>query len=147
MAPKQNEAVLTAVKETNDLIKELVGVLKPKDVPITPTVDAPSVNVHGTVDSKFPIPYEYREVVDTVLNRKFGIDIDYVGGAFNFSVLVPKEYSNAGEPHWQSYHEDRRTKNIDNALGTSGVRDWVTKIYDNLSPEIRSQITQDRAKL
>ncbi len=98
--------------------------------------------------SEFPIPYEYQELINTILNKKFRIEIKYPGdaAAFEFAVLVPQEYSNAGKPHWDTYHEDRRSKVILNAYGANGVREWVTQIYENFPPETKSRITYDRSQ-
>lgn len=96
-----------------------------------------------------PIPIEYRHTVDTILNNRFGIELEYLpdGAAFQFSVLVPEEYSNAAKPHWETYKEDRRSKVISNALGVNGVREWATLIYENLGMETKARITHDRALL
>lgn len=104
--------------------------------------------VQPTETPKYPIPVEFREAVDMILNKKFGIEIEYLNdsASFQFSLLVPREYSNAGESHWTSYKEDRRTRLIENALGVNGVRDWSSKVYENLPPEIKSKIFYDRTQ-
>lgn len=99
--------------------------------------------------SGIPIPYDFREAVESTLNKKFGIDIEYKQetAAFAFSILVPKEYSNAGEPHWQANGEDRRTRVIQNAMGVNGVREYAQLVYENFPQEIKSRIVFDRGTL
>ncbi len=99
--------------------------------------------------NQFPIPFEYRNAVDTILNKKFGLEISYPsdGVGFDFQVLVPKEYSNAGEPHWSTYGEDRRSKVIANAFGINGVREWLNLIYNNLPMETKNKVTFDRGQI
>jgi hypothetical protein len=83
------------------------------------------------------------------LNKKFDIQINYMPdtSAFELAVLVPQEYSNAGKPHWEMYHEDRRSKVIENALGITGVREWMTQIYENFGPETKSKIAFERTQI
>lgn len=145
--PKVNLSSLA--KEVRDLTKtvgdlaEIVSGLVEKN-PETPKVES---NAPVVSTSQFPIPVEYREIVNNTLNKKFGIEIGYeTPGTFMFSVLVPEEYSNAGKNHWETYREDRRSKVIENALGTNGVQQWTTLVYDNFNPEIKSKIVFDRAQ-
>lgn len=142
-----NNDILNAILGLTDAIKGITTRAEaprelPKAEPVTTGAVAPS-------QSKFPVPTEYREIVDFVLNKKFNIDISYQAdsAAFEFAVLVPEEYSNAGKPHWETYHEDRRSRVIGNALGVNGVREWVQKIYDNFGPEMKSRITFDRGQI
>ena len=126
----------------NKLPEAIATALKPVE---PPKEDKPQV----VMSNGFPIPFEYTEIVHTILNKKFGVDIKYQSeaAAFEFAILVPKEYSNAGEPHWQTYGEDRRSKVIQNAYGANGVREWVVHVYENFNPEVRSKITYDRAQI
>lgn len=140
--------VLSAI----DNLAETIGTsLKPKgpETSVQPVPTEPTQNVTAPTDFQFPIPVEYREAIDTILNKRFGIDVKYLGdtAAFEFSILVPKGYSNAGEKHWETYHEDRRSKIILNAFGSNGVREWATQVYQNFGPEIQSLIVHDRAEL
>lgn len=119
-------------------------------VPFTvQNVDIPPPTSQVTMSGGFPIPVEYREIVNDLLNKKFEIEIKYLAdsASFEFGILVPKEYSNSSESHWQTYKEDRRSKVIQNAYGANGVREWVLHVYDNLSQEIRSRVAYDRAQL
>lgn len=129
-------------------VNKLVEVLtKPKETPVEEPVTVSTAQV--SMSNGFPIPYEYSELVNTLLNSKFKVEINYIAdqAAFSFEILVPKEYSNASEAHWQTYKEDRRGKVIQNAYGANGVREWVLHVYENFSPEIQSMITYDRGQI
>lgn len=138
--------VLTKMTETLGRIEEKLNTHTPVQLAAAPAKAAAPVE---PVLSGVPIPLEYVEVVNTTLNRKFGIDIKYMSdtASFEFSILVPQIYSNAGKSHWETYHEDRRTRVVENALGVNGVRDWCTKVYDNFNPETKAAITAGRAEL
>lgn len=101
------------------------------------------------IEQGFPIPLEYTELVNTLLNKKFKVEIKYQpdAAAFEFAILVPKEYSNASPMHWETFKEDRRNKVIQNAYGANGVREYVLQVYDNFPTETKSMITYDRAQL
>lgn len=142
---KSLDAKFTLLSEQISTLTDIVHSLvkKPEAPKVEPEV-APQVSMAGG----FPIPVEYREIVDNNLNKKFGIDINYLSdtASFEFSVLVPKEYSNASPTHWETYHQDRRSRVIQNAYGANGVRDWVMLVYENFGPETKSRITFDRSQ-
>lgn len=156
-----NDEILAAVKGTTDAVMALVEVMKSKTVVSynadardashleTATVQAAPTPTGPVAKSTFPVPIEWKDIVENTLNKEFGIEIAPEGdtASFGFSILVPQKYSNAGKPHWETYHEDRRTRIIPHALGLNGVREWVTKIYENFDPETKSRITFDRAQL
>lgn len=99
-------------------------------------------------DDDRKVPYEWRELVNTLLNKNFGCEIEGADGvSFQFSVIVPKQYSNASPQHWETYKEDRRSQVIPAALGANGVREWVTKIYENFPEETKSAIVYDRGQV
>lgn len=140
------EDVKESIKALEEQVKILIENLKPKEVAPESVVSAPIVE--NPTNQQFPIPLEYREVIDLILNKKFGIEITYMGdvAAFDLSIMVPREYSNAGEPHWQTNRQDRRSKVIQNAYGSNGVREWAQKVYDNFSNETKAKITFDRGQ-
>lgn len=125
--------------ELNAEIEELKAQLASQIAP-------PVVGTAPSVETTTHIPRQYQEAVNTILNDKFKIEIDYPDDSptFAFSVLVPKEYSNAGEQHWVAYGEDRRTRVVNNADGVAGVKQWVQKVYDNFDNETKSRITIQR---
>lgn len=136
--------ILSSIKDSLEQInKKLdtpVKTVEPQQTEARPEV---------TISNGFPIPVEYQEIVDTLLNKKFKVDIGYLAdaAAFSFSILVPREYSNASQSHWDTYKEDKRTKVIQNAYGANGVREWVLHVYENFPPEIKSAITFDRGQI
>lgn len=140
-----NEDLMEAISKIGDRVTELE---KAKPVEVTVTAEK-SFSPQVTMSNGFPVPLEFQEIVNTTLNKKFQIEIDYIPeqAAFSFGVLVPREYSNASESHWNTYKEDRRSKVIQNAYGANGVREYVSQIYENFPPEIKSSITYDRAQI
>lgn len=91
------------------------------------------------------MPQEYRQIINERLSEKFKAEIKYRSDAnFELSIWVPREYSNAPKGHWDLNHEDKRFLVIQNAMGAIGVREWVDKIAENLGPDIRMRIENDR---
>ena len=153
--PATLDDVVATLNKLTDAIEKLVqpviigstvGTVTQSSGPVQalPTAEEPRRE-----DPKFPVPYEFNELKDTLLNKTFGIEIDYLPdqAAMNFSILVPKKYSNAGENHWITYKEDRRSKVISNALGANGVRQWCEQVYNNFNESTKSAITYDRSQL
>ena len=134
------------VKQITALQATVDKLLKAQEAP-PPPAPKPTPPPAVSIQSTLPVPPEYRELVNTILNSKFQIDIKPADGspAFDFALLVPREYSNAGKPHWDMYNEDRRTKVILSSLGLNGVRDYVTLVYNNFDNETKARITNDRA--
>lgn len=155
--------ILKALKDIKRSIKELVEIAK-KSAPTTLTViskpkkedkvepvailetKTPEVITTGT---NYPIPYEYREVVESVLNKEFRLEITPLSDkpAFQLSILVPKKYSNISPNQYDLMHEDRRSRVISFADGINGVRDWAQKVYDNLPQETKSMVVNAREQV
>lgn len=112
----------------------------------TPAPRNPAFIPPATASNGTHIPQEYVQMVHSILNQKFKIDIEFSPAlpAFDFIVQVPKEYSNAPQPHWDMYGCDKRNRMIMNALGSEGVREYLNLIYNNLSMEARARITAER---
>ena len=100
-------------------------------------------------DQNYPIPLEYKEIVNTVLNAKFGIDIapSKDKPEFLFTIIVPKEYSNMTEEDWKLKGADLRSKVVSYAEGINGVRSWCELVFKNLGAEIEEMVVSDRTKL
>ena len=122
-------------------IKESKEETKPEPTP-TP-LEEPSVQ---TQEQKFPIPQEYREIVDQTLNRHFGIEVKAFSDqpAFMFTIVVPKKYSNLTEEEYQMKGADLRSRVINFAEGANGVKLWADKVFNNFVPELKAQIISDR---
>lgn len=147
----EHSEVMSAISTLTDAVLSLVKKLdEPKVAPVVTTKVAPTPVISEVISTSehFPIPLEYTNLVETILNKKFKIEISYPssGVGFDFNILVPLEYSNAGEPHWNTYHEDRRSKIIQNAFGVNGVREYVTQVYENFPMETKNKITFDRGQ-
>lgn len=113
------------------------------------TYPEPIAKVEIQSISQYPVPMEYREIIDSVLNHKFGIKIDPMSDrpAFMLTIIVPPEYSNLSEAEKKMQVTDIRCKVIGYAEGSNGVRQYAELVAGNLGAEIRAQIIMDRAKL
>lgn len=147
--PKKVDPLVDILGKVVETLSRIEEKLDTRPTVATPATPLPAPVPTQAPLSGVPVPLEFVETVNTVLNRKFGIDIKYMAdsASFEFSVLVPQIYSNASKSHWDTYHEDRRSRVIENALGVNGVRDWCAKVYDNFNPEIKAAITAGRAEL
>lgn len=126
-----------------DVMKLLTKLVAQKEgKPIEEEWEAPTKD-------KYPVPFEYRQIIDTILNAKFGISITPMTDQpkFSLAISVPKEYSNMTEDEWDTKKIDLRSKVVSYAEGVNGVREWAERVYRNLGPEIQAKITADRVKL
>ena len=98
-------------------------------------------------DTSMYVPVEYRDIVDSVLNKFFGIKIEPKtdSPAFLFSIVVPDRYSNITPAYKEIYQEDIRPKVITFAEGTVAIRDWAEKVFNSFNPDFRAMIVMDRA--
>jgi hypothetical protein len=136
--PKEEKLTLKSVaSQVSELTKAVTALLQNK--PSAPAATTPAVQVEGEPD-KAVIPPSWRRVVDTVLGPEFGIDVRYPdeksNGLFLFTVIVPKEKSNAPKDHWEMYKSDRRTKNIAGNPSVGEIQKHCERIKANL---VRSQ--------
>lgn len=149
--PKQSELLETLNKNfvvlfekidslKDSLIKrEEIGVFKDNNVPKEPEKVEP-------LTPSYPIPLEYRQLVDHVLNRNFNIKVEPMNDApaFVFSIEVPDKYSNMTPSQKLMTKVDSRPKVISMAEGVNGVRQWAERVYKNFNPEIQAMIVADR---
>jgi len=143
--------------ETNALLSERLSSLEERserkeEIRVKTTEEISSKTPSETSEGSrlyFPIPFEYREVVDTVLNKHFDIEVTALSDrpAFEFAIIVPEKYSNMPPAQKAMYGADKRLKVISYAEGTNGVRDWAEKVLNNLNSDLRSMVVADRAKL
>ena len=93
-----------------------------------------------------PVPQEYQELVNTILNKNFRVRMEYRTDAplFEFAVIVPDKYSNMPLPQREIQKEDFRPKVISMAEGKNGVKEWCERVYKNFNTEIQSMIVADR---
>ena len=141
------EAINTLIEAINSL-KEKPYELKESEststtLPKKPTeTPAPPREVEMTQ----PVPMEYRMIVNEVLNKDFGIKMEYMKDRpeFMFTVIVPEKYSPLTSKEKELCSIDLRSKVITYANGVNGVRTWVELIYKNFNPEVQARITSDR---
>ena len=150
--PKQTE-VLQSLSDNMallvDEIKSLKDSLQPKqEVKPQEVFNGAQVNMAQTnvAVSTVPVPQEYRELVNMILNKSFGVRMEYRIDAplFEFSIIVPDKYSNMPLPQREVQKEDSRPKVITMAEGKNGVKEWCEKVYRNFNVEIQSMIVADR---
>lgn len=137
------------IKKIEEKIDKLVQLIEKSEKPEKKEKPISERKENVVQEASYPIPSEYREIVDTVLNEKFGIEISPLPDrpAFQFTVIVPEEYSNTTPEYRKMYGGDRRSRIISYAEGSNGVREWVEKIYKNLKSDIQTKINFDRDKV
>lgn len=143
----QVEGLTREVKAEIEAMKGEIKELRAGNAPLSPQKeDLPQAVLP---EKGWGVPFEYRQIVETVLNKKFGIEVEPLADrpAFLFRVIVPKEYSNATENHWRVYGMDERVKVISLAEGINGVREWCDKVFKNFNQDMRTIIVTDRTKL
>ena len=93
-----------------------------------------------------PIPRDYRTAVDEILNKNFGIRIEYRSDEpmFDFIIVAPERYSTMTPPMRELLHEDIRPKAIQTGQGLLGVRTWCEIVFNSFNNEIKSLIVSDR---
>jgi len=103
---------------------------------------APSV-----IETVAPIPKDYRTTVDEILNKNFGIRIEYRSDEpmFDFIIVVPDRYSSMTPPMKALLHEDVRPKAIQTGQGLLGVRTWCEIVFNSFNNEMKSLIVSDRS--
>lgn len=111
-----------------------------------PVIEKPLETIGEPAPSNYPIPQEYREIIETTLNKEFGIELVPISDrpAFQLSIIVPDSYSNSTAEYRKMYGGDKRTKTIDFSQGVNGVREWAEKVYNNLSQDARTKIALAR---
>lgn len=103
---------------------------KKKEAPVS----TKKVKVEGTPDYEAPIPPQWRDAVDEILGEDIGIQVSYPdNGGFKFTLIIPKERSNAGDEWWKTYKHDHRTKMLNPSEGISGVRKYCELVKQNLN--------------
>lgn len=82
---------------------------------------------------------EWRKIVDEILGPDFGImvNFDKDGSTMKFTIIVPKDKSNAKQDYMEFYKHDYRTIALNPAATGIGVRQWCERIKRNLG---KSQI-------
>ncbi len=146
---EQNTKIISLLESVVEKIEKLL--VYPATANLSPQVNTTSAtesvaeSLTSAVTSN-PVPLEYRQIVDDVLNRSFGVEVNPRSDlpAFEFVVKVPKKYSNAPNSHWEMYKSDARPKVISYSDGLLGVKLWCEKVFDNFNQDTRAMIVSDR---
>lgn len=142
--------ILEVLNEIKGLREDLKHILEPKQsiAPLVDTLKAPLILTPEPEKPHIPVPAEYQEEKNKVLNQDFGLEVSYPSDGrpvFEFSVIVPEKYSNMTQSQKEATKGiDKRPLVIENALGINGVRQWLERVYKNLGPEAQARITADR---
>ena len=133
MATSQKEILAKLVADVEQL-KLDVASLKEKPV------EVPKVEVKAEPVEVYPVPQEYKDIVELTFNKEFGVRIEPLKDtpAFVFSIIVPLKYSKV------TAGEDLRPKVLTYSDGVVGVRAWVDKVWNNLDSDTQSRIVTDR---
>jgi len=101
-----------------------------------------------TMTGLLPIPPDYRKLVDEILNQEFKIRLAQPSDSmsFQFTIIVPEQYSTMTPQMKQLYGEDIRPKVITYAEGINGVKEWCERVYSSFGIEMKAAITKDRKK-
>ena len=147
---KEIDELRQEIKKTQEMFKELVSLVKEEIVKkeeVKQEVKKEEEKTEQVEGSKSFVPPEWVEVVHSVLNKKFGVEVEYFNDRpqFLFTIVVPEEYSNMSEKEKEVKKVDLRSKVISIAEGVNGVRQWAETVYNNFSPEIRAKIKSDAA--
>jgi hypothetical protein len=134
--------VLTSLQEQIKGLTAEVQALKSNKEPEKPVeIEKPVEKIN-----EFPVPQEYREIIDQTLNRHFGVDVKMSPGDMSFmlTIIVPEKYSNMTKEEWKMRGADLRSRVITYAEGVNGVKMWADRVFDNFTSEMKAQIIADR---
>jgi hypothetical protein len=110
------------------LIVEQLGKLNENRTP----APAPKVEDDAGPDQDTPVPPAWRKAVIEILGIDFECELKQPDrGGTIFTIIVPKNKSNASQLHWQNFKQDRRSRELGNT-GLDGVKTWCLKVRANL---------------
>jgi hypothetical protein len=142
------DQVLVAIEKLTEAFVKPITSQAPPDEP-RPSLERTLTNEQGKapeVINTIPVPTEFRQQVDSVLNSMFGIEIEPTGDPLSmlFTVVVPEKYSRLTESQKDIGMRDVSPKVIDRAMGVNGVKEWCETVYRNFTPEVQAQIAAER---
>lgn len=150
--PFKSVAVLDKeIQEIKKILEEKIAILEEKlnqSIAITKPVEIRTNNpelpeIKNDV-ARPPIAPEYRQLVNEVLNSKFGLNVDYSPTEIIFEIVVPEDYTPLSKSELETRKVDLRTARISYALGLNGARQWCEKVYKSFTAEMQSKITAER---
>ncbi len=109
-----------------------------QDTPVTPRPEP--------VKSDFPVPKDFIDTVDLVLNKSFVVRCEPLRDSpcFQLTIVVPEKYSSMTQGQKEMLGEDIRPKVIPYSDGANGVRLWAEKVLNNLDKDAQFRVVQDR---
>ena len=147
---EKDDLILSALQEIQQSIKDLSGKIE------TTNVQLPENHVELSVERpmqtlepeqpRYPVPMDYRAIVDTVLNKNFGIRVNPKSDApqFEFIIEVPEKYSTVSKEYIRMYGSDLRPRVLNYAEGATGVKEWTDRVFDSFDLQMKSLIVADR---
>lgn len=148
------KTTLQALEELTDVIKSLSDkidlLVKQKDeveVVGKPKEPNPTISESDFLNNAYPVPVEYLRSLETILNQKFRCQVTPLTDrpAFQFTIIVPDEYSDASPQYKEMYKYDIRPRVVSYAEGVAGVKEWCEVVYKKFNHETQSKISADRA--
>lgn len=135
---KHEDSKISELENNQKTILDLVSQLSDKIDKLTPKTQWQNPKATEVKDAEKPtdvtIPPKWRQIVDEVLGKDFGLSVEFPdsGKGFSFTIVVPREKSNASESHWDMHKSDLRTKQLLNSEGSEGVRKYCEMVKQNL---------------
>lgn len=145
---KEKPTHFELVAMVNDLSKRVIVLEDANNLvpPTTEKVEAAETAINEVKKQEYPIPLDYRMMVDEILNRHFEIRIDPRSDSpeFEFTIIVPEQYSKLNAEESKMLGGDIRPKVLNYSDGANGVREWCEKVYSSFSEELKAKILADR---
>lgn len=116
------------------LLEKLDEIKKTPALVVQPAAPVKPVKVEGgpTPDDATPVPPKWVATVHEILGPEFDVRFEQPdSGGARFTIIVPKDKSNANKDHWEMYKHDYRTKDIGNT-GLAGVKEYCILVRKNL---------------
>jgi len=98
------------------------------------------------LEQKYPVPLDYRNIINDILNKDFGISVEPSSDRpmFTLRIVVPDKYSSLSEEEKKMMGADFRVKIVDYSSGANGVREYAELVYKSFNPEVQAMIVADR---
>lgn len=111
-----------------------------REIPESPPIPSSAIPQH------IPVPSDYRTLVDTILNKNFGIELEPHTDApvVTAVIVVPDKYSTMTPAQKEIMPRDIRPKVMTIAGGVNELKEWVETVYRSFTPELQSMIVIDR---
>lgn len=123
-------------EDMNKSFAQIVELIKQKpEEKVKQAAEDKKIDTANTNVSEINLRYDAkaREILGEKLERTY---LEYPpGGGSLFTIVIKKEFSNAGKDYLERMREDRRTMNIEREdyRGEDGVEKWAKLILANLN--------------